>query len=132
MRVRYQQLAFELAEHAHETRLIAVVEFAAGEFQLRDDVDAHARSLYSGWMPATRTYSVQRSRSARTSASQAARSVVSHDRPNSSIRFRTSGTARAALISPFNCSTISRGVAAGTAMARKPVSSKPGKAWWTV
>src|SRR5256885_1763525 len=78
-------------------------------------------------MPATRVYSVQRSRSARTSASQATRSVTSQDRPNSSIRLRTSGAVKASLISPFNCSTISRGVADGTAMPRKPVSSNPGK-----
>ena len=52
---------------------------------------------------------------------------MSQDKPNSSIRLRTSGAVKASLISPFNCSTISRGVADGTAMPRKPVSSKPGK-----
>src|SRR5215217_7082884 len=41
MCVRHQELALEFAEHAHEARLIPVIKFAAGEFQLGDNVDAH-------------------------------------------------------------------------------------------
>src|SRR5262245_49133217 len=50
MLVGDQQLAAKIPEHAEETRLVAVIALARGEFQLGDDIDAQDTLPVSGSM----------------------------------------------------------------------------------